>query len=161
MRKTIQTVLLVIGTVVATQAQTIIPKVGLSLATTTASGVQEDGVTNTVGAQPGFTLGAGYNISIGTLGKSIFSLQPELTFVQKGFSAESKGEFYDGEAIYEFSADQNFKINYLEIPVLAKLEFGSDKARFFAYAGPSLGLALGGKMKAEVTYGDGYDTYKD
>jgi len=160
MRKTIQTLLLVVGGVVATQAQTIIPKVGLSLATTTASEFEE-GVENSIGAQPGLSLGVGYTKTIASFGKTIFSLQPELLFLQKGFSVESKGEYYEGEAIYEFRADQKFKLNYIEVPVLAKLEFGAGKVRFFTYVGPSFSVGLGGKMKGEFTFDDGYYSFSE
>ena len=157
MRKTIQTVLLVFSSVLVIHAQTIIPKAGLSLSTNTASEA-EDGIENTVSAKPGFTVGIGYNLPVGTVGKGVFSIQPELTFVQKGFKVKSSGEFYDGEAIYDVNAEQKYTVNYLELPVLAKLEFGTGNARFFTYAGPSLGFGFGGKIKGDITFDDGFQS---
>jgi hypothetical protein len=78
----------------------------------------------------------------------MFSLQPELNYIQKGYKGNSSGEFNIGEAYYEYKGDNEIKLNYIEIPVLAKFEFGSNKFKFAAFAGPSLGFALGGKYKS-------------
>jgi hypothetical protein len=141
------------------QAQTLIPKVGFVLSSTNASTFDEYLDTN-LSSGTGFTLGVGYNYPIGTVGKGLFSVQPELAFIQKGFKAKTSGEFYLGEAIFQMEADQHYKINYIELPVLAKIEFGSPRARVSFLAGPSLGYGLGGKLKGSITLDDGYDVIK-
>jgi len=159
MQKTL-TFLVVLCAVVASEAQTIIPKAGFVLSSTNASTVSEYFETE-LSSGSGFTFGVGYNHPIGTVGKGLFSVQPEVAFVQKGFKAKTKGEFYMGEAIYDMVADQHYKVNYLELPVLAKIEFGSPSARFAFLAGPSIGYGLGGNLKGTITLDDGYETYED
>jgi opacity protein-like surface antigen len=122
-------------------AQTITPKVGISLSTVS------DGDESNVDTKSkiGFTLGAAFNFPI----TESFSIQPELSYVQKG--TKSKESYTDGPNptdIYE--SENKITINYLEIPVLAKYSFG-EGTKFFLNAGPSLGFGLGGKTKREIT----------
>jgi hypothetical protein len=151
--------LFVLGAVVAGHAQTIIPKAGLTISSTNAS-VTDAGLDTKLSSAAGFTVGVGYNYPLGTVGKGLFSVQPELAFIQKGFKAKSTGEFYMGEAIFEMEADQHYKINYLEVPLLSKIEFGSPSARFFFLAGPSIGYGLGGKLSGTMTLDDGYEVFE-
>ena len=68
-----------------------------------------------------------------------FALQPEVNFLQKGVEMKAKA--------IENQPDFKLKmvVNYLEVPVLGKFLFGSDKLKGFVLAGPSIGYALGGK----------------
>lgn len=159
MHKTIQIILLIAGSIAVAQAQTFIPKVGLTLSTNNVDAV-EPGVEHSLSSSTGFSVGVGYNYPLGTVGKGLFSLQPELSFVQKGFKGTTTGEINIGEAIYQMTADQQYKINYLELPVLAKIEFGPATSRFSFIAGPSVGYGLGGKLKGSITLDDGYDIYE-
>jgi len=160
MSKKLLTLIFVIGTLTVTQAQTIIPRAAFVLTSTNASPEEEFGIENELSTGTGFAIGVGYNYTIGNIGKSVFSVQPELYFIQKGFNATTKGEMYEGEAIFDYTADQKYKINYFEVPLLARFEFGSGNTKFSFLAGPSLGYGLGGKMKGTLTLDDGYDTYK-
>ncbi|HEY3402917.1 MAG TPA: porin family protein [Ohtaekwangia sp.] len=162
MSKKFLTFVFVIGTLTVTQAQTIIPKIGFVVSSTNATPPDDEfGTKNELSSGTGFTFGVGYNHPIGTVGKGLFSLQPELSFIQKGFKATTSGETNIGEAYYDYVADQHYKINYLELPVLAKIEFGSPTARFSFLAGPSIGFGLGGKLKGDLTLDDGYEKYKN
>jgi len=69
------------------------------------------------------------NMSIGP----IFSIQPELHFIQKGVQFE---EVVDGQ-------DETFKVktNYLELPVLLKANYGGERFKGYAFVAPSLGYA--------------------
>jgi hypothetical protein len=60
-----------------------------------------------------------------------FSIQPEMQFVQKGFSATSMG----GTTI-------NARFNYLGFNLLPKLKFGNDEIELFFLTGPSLNFNL-------------------
>lgn len=71
-----------------------------------------------------------------------FSFQPEFAFVSKGFRA-----VIDERKDLDYYASITTKINYFEVPLLAKANFEQDKLRFSVYAGPSLGFALNGKFK--------------
>ena len=159
MFKKILTLVLLVFAVGFTKAQTIIPRAAFALSSTNASPAEDEyGMKTELSSGTGFALGAGYNYALGNIGKGSLSVQPELYFIQKGFQADISGEVYDGEAIYDFTAEQKLKINYFEIPLLAKIEFGSPTAKFAFLAGPSLGFGIGGKVKGTVTYDDGYST---
>ncbi len=69
----------------------------------------------------------------------LLAIQPELIFLQKGSQVEGLD--------LEENTDVHVKmvINYLEVPVLAKVRFGTEKFKGYAVAGPSIGYALGGK----------------
>lgn len=125
-------------------SQTIIPKAGVTLSKFGGSDI-EDAKFNL-----GFTLGVGFNFPIG---EGAFSLQPELNFIQKGAKYE-EGDY-----------SEKLKLNYLEIPILAKATFG-EVTKFYVNVGPSLGYGLNGKVKVkegsleedfDVNFGDEVD----
>jgi hypothetical protein len=60
----------------------------------------------------------------------VFSVQPELHFIQKGAAAN----FLFG--IVAISTD------YLEVPILGKANFGNESFKVYAVAGPSIGFAI-------------------
>lgn len=107
--------------------QTIIPKVGLTLSKWSGDDVDD------AKFKPGFTIGAGLNMP---LGSGMISLQPEINYIQKG------GKFEEGD----FS--DKYTVNYLEVPVLVKATFG-EGTKFYVNAGPSVAFGLGGKNKWE------------
>lgn len=125
----------------AVQAQvSVIPKVGVTF----SSIVYENNPENQI-AKTGFLVGAGLNLPII---EDLLSVQPELLFIQKGSA-------FDAEDV-----DIKFRetLNYIEVPVLAKLAFGSDLIKFHVSAGPSIGLGLGGNYKFT---GDDADDLED
>jgi hypothetical protein len=126
-------------------AQTLIPKAGVTL--------PKIEYEENVGAKSkiGFTLGVGYNIAINDL----FSIQPELSFVQKGTKSKSSYTYRGDVSSYTQTLEGNLTINYLELPVLAKVTFGSG-TKFFLNAGPSIGFGLGGKATYEIIYSETY-----
>lgn len=68
-----------------------------------------------------------------------FALQPELLFVSRGVRYNG-----DGTVLGPYTYDVKMAINYLEIPVLAKLTIPTGTPAIpFVYAGPSLGLKMG------------------
>jgi opacity protein-like surface antigen len=130
--------------------QTIIPKAGITLSTFGGDDAGDD-----TKSKLGFTIGAGLNLP---LGDGMFSLQPELNYVQKGAKAE-----YDDQ-----DRTDKLTLGYLEVPVLVKVTFG-EATKFYVNAGPSVGFGLGGKYKVEigddsddidVKFGDGDDEDK-
>ncbi|MBT1710183.1 outer membrane beta-barrel protein [Fulvivirgaceae bacterium PWU5] len=134
--------------------QTIIPKAGITLSTFGGDDAGDD-----TKSKIGFTLGAGLNLP---LGDGMFSLQPELNYVQKGAKAEYVDEDFNEDVT------EKLTLGYLEIPVLVKVTFG-EATKFYVNAGPSVGFGLGGKYKVEVgdesedvdvKFGDGDDEDK-
>jgi hypothetical protein len=127
------------------QAQiTLIPKAGI-----TVTSISYDEVPAGQKGRIGFVGGAGVEIGIV---KNFFSVQPELLFIQKG-------EQYDAEGVVTKA-----KLNYLELPVLAKVSFGSETVKGYVNAGPSVAFGLMGKQTVEggpnagetdIRFGDG------
>ena len=121
----------------ATKAQHIvfIPKLGTSIHTLKG----DDYYDYERKSQVGFAGGIGAEIGLSK--ENRFALQPELLFVTKGakFIDTPKDGFVRGDDVY--------KLNYLEIPVLLKVSTRPNKVTFFANAGPSLAIGIGGKFK--------------
>jgi hypothetical protein len=134
----------------SSQAQTLIPKVGISLSALGAS-EHVPMMSNSFSGQSGYSIGVGYSIPVKPNGGSLFSIQPEISFVQKGFKVDAQGEFIFIEQLSLIKTHQEYTINYLEFPVLAKYELGPDNFRFSFYAGPSIAFGLGGKYKVVAT----------
>jgi hypothetical protein len=145
MRKVTLICFFIAGTISMVEAQTIVPKVGVTISTTTVETINSETQSGSISSQSGITFGVGYNVPVTTLGKFMFSLQPEFNYIQKGYKISTAGEIQLGEPSYEYKGQTEFTINYIEIPVLAKFELGSDNLKVAAFAGPSLGFALGGK----------------
>jgi hypothetical protein len=121
----------------AAQAQmSIIPKVGV-----TFSGIAFDEDIEEQTTKTGLVLGAGLNLPVV---EDFFSVQPELLYTQKGVA-------YEGEEPFLGKVKVGLTINYLEIPVLAKISFGGDDFKAYVNAGPSIGFGLGGKSKIEAS----------
>jgi hypothetical protein len=121
-------------------AQTLIPKAGLTLSKLASE--DSDGQK----FNPGFAIGVAFNLPV----SEIFSVQPELSFIQKGARSTASQEF-DGALL---SAKSKVSLNYFEIPVLLKATFG-ESTKFFFTAGPSLGFGVGGKFETKFTVSDG------
>jgi len=88
------------------------------------------------GSKAGFIVGLASEISLGDL----FVLQPEVLFHQKGYTTK----YADSEV----SDSYKTTLNYLEVPVLARVNFG----RFYAATGPYVAFGIGGKYKGTDTY---------
>jgi hypothetical protein len=149
MRKSAVFIFALIGSITFVNAQTLIPRAGITSATATAEKSELTTDQNT-GSITGVVLGLGYNMPVSTLGKVMFSLQPEFNYLQKGYTLGISGEYNIGEAIYQFTGESKQKLNYLEIPVLAKFEYGADKFKVALFAGPSIGFALGGRYTTKM-----------
>lgn len=81
----------------------------------------------------GFNAGAILNIEI----NNIFSVQPELYFSQQGYKTTKE--------IFDTPAKTIDRINYLNMPVLAKLTLGKGNLKGYVNLGPYLGYMVGGK----------------
>lgn len=82
-----------------------------------------------------------------------FSIQPELVYIQKGFKI-SEGLRAGQEVLgvnIPINGQVNFRTNYIEIPVLAKIHLG-DKQSTHGYLmlGPSVGYMAGADMRIRV-----------
>jgi len=73
-----------------------------------------------------------------------FGVIGELNFMQRGWK-----EVFE-ETPYSFSR----RLSYIQIPLLAHIYFGNERARFFFNAGPEVGFLLTDKPKANFNYAD-------
>jgi len=89
------------------------------------------------GPKAGAIVGIATNIP---LGGDRFSLQPEVLFHQKGYTSK----YEDSEESDSYTTT----LNYLEVPVMARLNFG----KFYAAAGTYVGFGIGGKYKGSNSY---------
>ena len=82
-----------------------------------------------------FTGGAFLNFAL----DEMFSLQPELLYVPKGFT----GNLYDGF----IDVDASPQFDFVEVPVLVKCTFPGARLRPCIFAGPSIGFATASELK--------------
>ncbi|MFV0529812.1 MAG: porin family protein [Flavobacteriales bacterium] len=130
MKKLVLAATLIMGAIgVNAQSLEIIPKAGINIASQAIKGASNEK------SKVGFQGGVGLNILTGAGG---FSVQPELNFVSKGTSFKTRGK------------KENYNLNYLELPVLAKYSFG----QVYVNAGPSIGFLLGQSDKSKVAIGE-------
>jgi len=128
-------------------------KVGLNIANVTGSDVDPfmaaitdlAGVTASNKTLIGFSFGGfvTYNFS------PTVALQPEVFYSMKGFTIS-----------FEDMYDADVKMDYIEIPVLFKFMFGTGTAKPCLFAGPSLGILVSSKIKAEGESVDAKDLWK-
>lgn len=94
----------------------------------------EDDFNDEVQSMTGLQFGAVANVMV----NDMFSIQPELLFVQKGFKLEEDGDY------------MKTRYNYLEVPVLAKFSFGTEELQGFVTAGPTAGYLVSGNAKLKM-----------
>lgn len=115
------------------QAQVyLIPKGGI-----TSSNVNFDQDLPNQKSNTGFVGGLGVSFPI--TADNFVAIQPELLYTQKGFKADSYTTFTNPRINY----------NYLEVPLLLKVNFGEEAFKAFVNGGPSFGYALGGRSRAD------------
>ena len=76
----------------------------------------------------------------------LFSLQPEANYFQGGgdYSLTVFGGSTSG------TIDMRVRLNYIQIPLLAKLSLGNGNVKFNLFGGPAFAFTLNGKMTAEA-----------
>lgn len=104
-------------------------RIGASIYTLKSSAITEGSI---FGYKTGITVAGVANYAFSDL----FSIQPELAFVQKGAEFDFLGVNLGGETV-----------NYIELPILAKVSFGPENFKFFINAGPSFGFAIGASFE--------------
>jgi hypothetical protein len=117
------------------------PLFGVNLGNASAEGPSGSGSFNTE-MLTRFAFGARAEFGVTTP----FSLLLEPMYLQRGAT-----EKIDIPAEPGFPAETikiEDRLNYLELPILAKAKFGSMKAHAYAFAGPSLGIFLNGEEES-------------
>jgi len=138
--------IVIFGVLLATTASAQISfKAGVNIATIAEEGM--DVTRNDIDNKS--VLGAILGITAEIPVADVFYIQPELLFSQSGGSNS-----YTVGTAYTKST---YKINYLELPVLAKLKFGNKDESgvgIHVAAGPWLGYALKGHSNTKTTVGE-------
>ncbi|TYP98830.1 outer membrane protein with beta-barrel domain [Tenacibaculum adriaticum] len=75
-----------------------------------------------------------------------FSLQPELVYSAQGLTSELEETFDDGTNVVTIKADGTLKLDYLNVPVIAKYYVAEGLS---LEAGPQIGFLLSAKQKVE------------
>jgi hypothetical protein len=114
------------------------PQVGYTL-TTVNFKIDNGAATYVTSSRSGFTAGVMADIGFGHL-----AIQPAVQFTQKG---------YDQVATYSLVTSNRISLNYLAIPVNLAYTQHSDGQGAQVFAGPYLGILLGGNYSAETTGG--------
>lgn len=132
------------GMAVTTEAQTVSfgSRLGANLSTLRVIEGEKmfhSGYSEAYGYITGAQFGAVVNIGL----SDRFSIQPELLYSQKGHKVRSY--FIEDDDLEDMRA--KLRMNYLEVPVLAKLSFGNKKLQFFLTAGPSVGYWVSGRSE--------------
>lgn len=141
MKKLLYIPLLAIGLILTTQTTAdaqIGVRGGVNFATVTGDDVDADTRTGLmVGLYTNYALGNGSII-----------LQPEVLYTQKGFeTTQSFGELGD--------ADVTFKLDYIEVPILAKVNFaGNESFAPHVYAGPYIAFKVNATAESNGDEGD-------
>jgi hypothetical protein len=132
------------GLAFASQAQGIKvgPRIGVNFATM-AFDPEEEGFDpkSRTGLQAGLVVNIGVN--------EMFSIQPEILFSQKGYKVEETEDGIEGKL--------DVATSYLEVPILAKVQFGSGGVKPFINAGPYFGYWMGGNTKLTIDGDDIFD----
>ncbi len=113
---------------------TITPKIGLTISSV---GYSED--VKDVSLRTSTQVGLAFDLGI----NSGFSIQPELLYIQKGDKRTKQTKI----GTITSTTTEYLHINYLEIPVLAKMKFGNDNTEFYITAGPSLGIGMSADIR--------------
>ncbi|WP_180336325.1 porin family protein [Pontibacter ramchanderi] len=136
--KFLLTLLFAVGMAFTSMAQSVSfgPRVGATFSKISLSEGEDDEMEDEIKYNPGLQVGAVANFAISEL----VSIQPELLFMQKGFKIGDSDAYIKG------------KSNYIEVPVLAKITFGSEQVKGFVTGGPTAGYLVSGK--SSIKYGD-------
>ncbi|SDY72256.1 Outer membrane protein beta-barrel domain-containing protein [Hymenobacter psychrophilus] len=129
------------GTTWAQAQVTVGPRIGLNLANVSIKNEDNSGLEldpKLIAApQAGITL----NAAFGNL-----AIQPSLLFSQKGFKVTEE----ERDGADSFKTEATYRLGYLELPVNLVYTTGGTEG-FQVFAGPYVGIGVGGKVKAKYT----------
>lgn len=90
----------------------------------------------------GFNIGAIAELDV----NEHFSIQPELTYTQKGFKLDEGTNVDLFNIPLPVGVVARSKFSYIEMPLLFKGKVGDEKVKGFLLAGPSIGYAVDGQL---------------
>jgi hypothetical protein len=83
---------------------------------------------------------------------SNLSFQPELLYIKRGFNIKEGTTFDLGGIDIPIGAKATTNINYLEVPLLAKVKYGNKKTKAYGIIGPSIGYATSARIQPKATF---------
>lgn len=132
------------GTIATAQQVYIVPQIGLNVNT-----YNFDETSSNIGDQrfsPGVSAGVGFNIALNEM--RTFIIQPEINYSLRSNRTDNLFPTSNQQGSETITLNQRNTMHYMEIPVLARLDFGID-TRYYINIGPSFSYALSGKEKLE------------
>lgn len=121
-------------------------KVGANIADTRVNG-QIDNIVPEQTNYPGFTAGIVAEIPM----NSNLSFRPEINFIQKGFTISQSFDVSLLGVDMPIGAKAKTRVNYLEVPLLLKYAVGTEVAKVYAIAGPSVSYATSAELRPVAT----------
>lgn len=79
-----------------------------------------------------------------------FALQPELNYTPKGFRIQEGISLDFIKIPIDLGTTLLTKVNYLNLPLLAKYKFGNGPFKAYLMAGPEIGYAVNGSFKTKA-----------
>lgn len=114
--------------------------------------VQASGITNSL--RPNTQAIWGPNLALLTeIGLSPnFAIQTEFNYLTRGFEIREGVDLELFGANIPLGATVTTRINYLDLPILAKYKFGGEKVGAYLIAGPVFGYALNGRLETRANF---------
>jgi hypothetical protein len=132
--------LLLAGTAHAQATFSVGPRLGLNASTTHFTYIES---STHAGLEAGLT---------GSLQMGHFAVQPSVLFSQKGYHAHGGLISFDSPVTY----DETVRLNYLALPLNLAYTLGQGGQGLQIFAGPYLGLLLGGNYQRQVHVAGSY-----
>ncbi len=99
-----------------------------------------------VGNKTGLAFGAFLEIEL----SDVFSVQPEILYVQKGIKKAYSEEWYDLGGMNTIDVDENDDVSYLQVPVLAKFNIPTNtRIQPSVFIGPAVAFHLGANTEGQ------------
>lgn len=100
------------------------------------------------GFDAGGTTGFYFGVPVDIMIADNICVQPSLAFMQKGSSTTYEVSV---PGFYETSVEGDFKLNYIEIPILVNYIIGTNNIKPYVGLGPSIGFGMGYKSSGTST----------
>jgi len=94
------------------------------------------------GRRAGFSIGGFAIVDFG----GPFALQPELRYIQRGYGMDVSVTGFGGQ---QTTLEGTLKVDYLDVPVLARFEFPTSGFTPHVLAGPRIGFNINAEQKTE------------
>jgi|GEM_PF-1958991 len=143
--KNLFTLLALLATTSILSAQAYVGvKTGMTKQTLKAEGTAID-LSNVINSMNTLTVGVigGYEIT------DNFGVQTEINYARRGFTVEALRDVKILEANVVAGLSAETRLDYIEVPVLARGKFGAGDLKVYVEGGPYMGYAAGGNIQVK------------